>query len=133
MICKVSQVTSLNVIIIFLFGLQVNAIRLAKEKEQERNTAKETKQNGDARIPAEKPPVTTSASLPSKPTVLETVEKAESAISQDSEDSIPIQERSLLQKIVRTKLVNNKYDVEIKRKDPNSPLYSVKSFEALRL
>lgn len=56
-----------------------------------------------------------------------------SAVSQDSEDFIPIQEKSLLQKIVRTKLVNSKYDLEILRKDPSSPLHSVKSFEALHL
>ena len=36
-------------------------------------------------------------------------------------------------KILRTKLVENTYDVEVQRKDPNSPLYSVKSFEKLRL
>jgi hypothetical protein len=42
-------------------------------------------------------------------------------------------EASLLTKILRTKLVENTHDVEVQRKDPNSPLYSVKSFEELRL
>ena len=42
-------------------------------------------------------------------------------------------EASLLTKLIRTKLVDNKHDVEIQRADPNSPLYSVKSFEELRL
>ena len=42
-------------------------------------------------------------------------------------------ERSLLQKVIRKGLIENKNDIEIQRKDPNSPLYSVKSFEALNL
>lgn len=42
-------------------------------------------------------------------------------------------EASLLTKILRTKLVHNTHDVEVQRKDPSSPLYSVKSFEELRL
>lgn len=42
-------------------------------------------------------------------------------------------EASLLTKILRTKLVDNKNDVEVQRNDPNSPLYSVKTFEELRL
>lgn len=42
-------------------------------------------------------------------------------------------EASLLTKILRTKLIDNKNDVEVQQKDPNSPLYSVKTFEELRL
>lgn len=42
-------------------------------------------------------------------------------------------EKSLLQKIIRKGLVENKNDIEVQRKDPNSPLYSVKSFSALHL
>ena len=42
-------------------------------------------------------------------------------------------ERSLLQKVIRKGLVENKNDIEVQRKDPKSPLYSVKSFEALNL
>merc|ERR1712241_249405 len=42
-------------------------------------------------------------------------------------------EKSLLQKVIRKGLVENKNDLEIQRKDPNCPLYSVKSFEALNL
>ena len=44
-----------------------------------------------------------------------------------------VAERSLLQKVIRRGLVENKNDLEIQRKDPKSPLYSVKSFEALNL
>ena len=40
---------------------------------------------------------------------------------------------SLLNKLLRSKLLETTNDVEIQRKDPNSPLYSVKSFEELRL
>lgn len=40
---------------------------------------------------------------------------------------------SFLTKILRTKLVDNRNEVEVQQKDPNSPLYSVKSFEELRL
>lgn len=38
-----------------------------------------------------------------------------------------------MKKILRNKLVSSKNDVEISRNDPNSPLYSVKSFEELSL
>jgi ATP-dependent RNA helicase DDX19/DBP5 len=49
-------------------------------------------------------------------------------------DPVPsVAERSLLQKVIRKGLVENKNDLEIQRKDPKSPLYSVKSFEALNL
>jgi ATP-dependent RNA helicase DDX19/DBP5 len=51
-----------------------------------------------------------------------------------SEESAPDEaERSLLQKVIRKGLVENKNDIEVQRKDPKSPLYSVKSFEALNL
>lgn len=42
-------------------------------------------------------------------------------------------ETSLLQKIIRNGLVDSKKDIEVQRKDPNSPLFSVKTFEALHL
>lgn len=42
-------------------------------------------------------------------------------------------EASLLQKAIRKGLVESKNDIEIQRRDPSSPLYSVKTFEALRL
>jgi len=48
-------------------------------------------------------------------------------------EGISLAERSLLQKVIRRSLVENKNDLEIQRKDPNCPLYSVKSFEALNL
>jgi len=50
-------------------------------------------------------------------------------------DEAPVSpaERSLLQKIIRRGLVENKNDIEVQRRDPSSPLFSIKSFEALRL
>ncbi|KAG8225537.1 hypothetical protein J437_LFUL006076 [Ladona fulva] len=52
---------------------------------------------------------------------------------EEKEEEISPAERSLLQKIIRKGLVENKNDVKVQCKDPNSPLYSVKSFEALNL
>ena len=40
---------------------------------------------------------------------------------------------SLMTKVLRTHLTNVKNEVEILQKDPNSPLYSVKTFEELNL
>ena len=51
----------------------------------------------------------------------------------EAPEGITVAERSLLQKVIRKSLVENKNDLEIQRKDPNCPLYSVKSFEALNL
>ena len=42
-------------------------------------------------------------------------------------------ERLVSFKVIRKSLVENKNDLEIQRKDPNCPLYSVKSFEELNL
>lgn len=51
-----------------------------------------------------------------------------------SEDDVfNFADASLLQKVLRKGLVESKADLEIQRKDPNSPLYSVKTFEALHL
>ncbi|GAB6019785.1 DEAD-box helicase Dbp80 [Chamberlinius hualienensis] len=49
----------------------------------------------------------------------------------DKEESVA--EASLIRKILRTKLIQTTHNVEIQRKDPNSPLYSVKTFEELNL
>lgn len=52
---------------------------------------------------------------------------------EDGVDVANVAETSLLQKIIRKGLVDSKRDIEVQRKDPNSPLYSVKSFDALHL
>jgi len=42
-------------------------------------------------------------------------------------------EASFMTKVLRENIINVKADVEVQQKDPNSPLYSVKTFEELRL
>ncbi|KAK6176510.1 hypothetical protein SNE40_014779 [Patella caerulea] len=51
----------------------------------------------------------------------------------DEDKAISKEDESILRKILRSKLVTTKADLEVLRKDPNSPLFSVKSFEALNL
>ncbi|KAK4878991.1 hypothetical protein RN001_007137 [Aquatica leii] len=53
--------------------------------------------------------------------------------TEESTEHFSPAEASLLQKIIRKGLVENKNNIEIQRQDPNSPLYSVKTFEALHL
>lgn len=50
-----------------------------------------------------------------------------------TEEQISPAETSLLQKIIRKGLVETTKDIKVQRKDPNSPLYSVKTFDALHL
>lgn len=109
---------------------QVNAIKLAKDREARTRT--EVNQNEDSRDVVRKSESRSDRSDLKTTRDTSSVETA-SANSGDSEDSISVQEKSLLQKIVRTKLINNKHDIEILRRDPSSPLHSVKSFEALHL
>lgn len=61
-------------------------------------------------------------------TAAATTEKTE-----EEDKEVKKEDVSLLQKLLHSKLINAKTDIEILRKDPNSPLYSVKSFEALNL
>lgn len=61
------------------------------------------------------------------------VKDGDSKSDDGSEEQISLAEKSLLQKIIRKGLVETTKDVEIQRKDPNSPLYSIKSFDALHL
>lgn len=58
---------------------------------------------------------------------------AQSNTSSEEDKELPASEKSLLQKIVRTGLITSKHDIEVQRRDPKSPLYSVKSFELLKL
>lgn len=60
-------------------------------------------------------------------------ESTGSTSSREESENISPAERSLLQKIIRKGLVENKNDLEIQRRDPNSPLYHVKTFEELNL
>lgn len=49
------------------------------------------------------------------------------------EEGVSEAEISYMRKILRSKLVQSKNNVEIMRSDPNSPLYSIKTFEELNL
>ena len=51
----------------------------------------------------------------------------------NNEEVVTEADISLMRKILKTKLLQPKNDITIERADPNSPLYSVKSFEELRL
>lgn len=53
--------------------------------------------------------------------------------SNEDDKELSAAETSLLRKILRSKLVKSTHDIEVQRKDPHSPLYSVKSFEELHL
>ncbi|XP_001599155.1 DEAD-box helicase Dbp80 [Nasonia vitripennis] len=53
--------------------------------------------------------------------------------TEKSTEEISAAEKSLLQKVLRKGLVESTKSVEVQRRDPNSPLYSVKTFEALNL
>ncbi|XP_060584005.1 ATP-dependent RNA helicase DDX19A-like [Ruditapes philippinarum] len=59
--------------------------------------------------------------------------KESGAAGEEEESSASKEEESLLRKLLHSKLVSTKADLEVLQKDPNSPLYSVKSFEALNL
>ncbi|KAM9079546.1 ATP-dependent RNA helicase DDX25 isoform 2-T2 [Megaptera novaeangliae] len=51
----------------------------------------------------------------------------------DEEDGVELAANSLLNKLIRQSLVESSHRVEVLQKDPSSPLYSVKTFEELRL
>ncbi|XP_063736766.1 ATP-dependent RNA helicase DDX19A, partial [Eleginops maclovinus] len=46
---------------------------------------------------------------------------------------LDLAEQSLLNKLIRRSLVRNRNQVEVLQRDPSSPLFSVKTFEELRL
>uniref|UniRef100_A0A671F8S5 RNA helicase n=1 Tax=Rhinolophus ferrumequinum TaxID=59479 RepID=A0A671F8S5_RHIFE len=62
--------------------------------------------------------------------VVKTNANAEKSDEEEKEDRAA---QSLLNKMIRNNLVDNTNQVEVLQRDPNSPLYSVKSFEELRL
>ncbi|XP_074704905.1 ATP-dependent RNA helicase DDX25-like isoform X2 [Strix aluco] len=51
----------------------------------------------------------------------------------EEEERVDLAEVSLLNKLIRTSLVESSHSVEILQQDPSSPLFSVKSFEELPL
>ncbi|XP_076162325.1 putative ATP-dependent RNA helicase Dbp80 isoform X2 [Ptiloglossa arizonensis] len=62
-----------------------------------------------------------------------TTSSTDSKSDDGTDELISPAEKSLLQKIIRKGLVETTKDIKIQRIDPTSPLYSVKSFEALHL
>uniref|UniRef100_A0A3P8UHP7 RNA helicase n=1 Tax=Amphiprion percula TaxID=161767 RepID=A0A3P8UHP7_AMPPE len=60
-------------------------------------------------------------------------EKARSGDWKGEGDKVNLAEESLLNKMIRHALVRNRNEVEVLQADPTSPLYSVKTFEELRL
>uniref|UniRef100_A0A8D9AYV2 RNA helicase n=1 Tax=Cacopsylla melanoneura TaxID=428564 RepID=A0A8D9AYV2_9HEMI len=78
-------------------------------------------------------PTPNSTPLPHRPHSATGSPEKNGAPSDDEEKPLCVAERSLLQKIVRKGLIESKQDLEIQRKDPHSPLYAVKTFEALHL
>ncbi|XP_028921806.1 ATP-dependent RNA helicase DBP5-like [Ornithorhynchus anatinus] len=62
--------------------------------------------------------------------VVKSDNNAEKTEDEEKEDRAA---QSLLNKLIRSNLVDNTNQVEVLQRDPNSPLYSVKSFEELRL
>ncbi|XP_062397158.1 ATP-dependent RNA helicase DDX19A isoform X2 [Sardina pilchardus] len=62
-----------------------------------------------------------------------TLKPGEDGDKADEEEKEDKAAQSLLNKLIRSNLVNTTNQVEVLQRDPNSPLYSVKSFEELRL
>ena len=60
-------------------------------------------------------------------------EKTENGGSKREAEKVDLAEQSLLNKLIRRSLVRNRNQVEVLQRDPTSPLYSVKTFEELRL
>lgn len=54
-------------------------------------------------------------------------------IAAPDDKEISAAEASLMRKVVREHIINVRANVEVQQNDPNSPLYSVKTFEELRL
>lgn len=64
---------------------------------------------------------------------LKETEKPTDGDKSDEEEKEDRAAQSLLNKLIRNSLVNNTNQVEVLQRDPNSPLYSVKTFEELHL
>jgi len=68
-----------------------------------------------------------------QPDLTQNTDKNVSGSGDAPSDAATAADASLLNKMIRSHLVASKQELEILQKDPNSPLYSVKSFEALHL
>lgn len=92
--------------------------------------------NGASSPPVQQPP---SQQPPSQPSSQESTSTAPSQQSTATvaggggDENVTEADISLMRKLLRTKLIDSKNNIEIIRKDEKSPLYSVKTFEELRL
>ncbi|XP_041513153.1 ATP-dependent RNA helicase DDX25 isoform X2 [Chionomys nivalis] len=67
-------------------------------------------------------------------TTVPNIDGSLNAEEEDEEDDVvDLAANSLLNKLIRQSLVESSHRVEVLQKDPSSPLYSVKTFEELRL
>ena len=64
---------------------------------------------------------------------IENNKNGEDANNENTSERFSPADISLLQKIIRKGLVENTNNIEVQQQDPNSPLHSVKTFEALHL
>lgn len=85
------------------------------EKSEEKSSTEETKDNAPNEAPNE------------------ATHEVPTEAPNNAVEDISAAEKSLLQKVIRKGLVESTHSVEVQRKDPNSPLFSVKNFEALDL
>lgn len=101
---------------------QVEGLDLAKDKEGASGQA-----NGTPCTTTVAANTTTPAAVPAQ---------AAPAVPNDAlseEGSVSAADLSLMRKVMRKGIIESKNNVEIYQKDPNNPLYSVKTFEALNL
>lgn len=76
-------------------------------------------------------PAPTGLSMPGPESAMNLTTTTDVAVEEAA--SVTKADFSLMNKFIRSTLLNSTNDVEIVRSDPNSPLYSVKSFEELNL
>lgn len=108
--------------VFFCSFTQLTNLNIEKSKETPENESEDAK-NQDAK----------SEDVKSEDAKSEDVKNEDVKSDDGAEEQISPAEKSLLQKIIRKGLVETTKDIEVQRKDPSSPLYSIKSFEALHL
>lgn len=78
-------------------------------------------------------PVVLSNSVTPIKSSIELIDNTNGKKENEEEDGLTAAENSLLRKVLRTRLLETNAVVEIRRKNDNSPLHSVKSFEQLKI
>lgn len=112
--------------------MQVTNLNIERSKETPEDES-DDKKNEDAKSEDGKSEDAKSKDAKSKDAKSEDAKSEDVKNDDGAEEQISPAEKSLLQKIIRKGLVETTKDIEVQRKDPSSPLYSVKSFEALHL